>query len=299
MNKTNALNNQDLKHYHLIHKYVRFNSLKHKIFIVAFVATHIPLFCLIAFLLFSAGTASKTVIIVLALCSTLVGTALVLWVLHHLLKPVQICSNTLNGFLKNGQIEKIPIHTNDEMGLMLKNLSNTLRKLDTTNKKLKEISFRDYLTGLSNRLATTQKLESLINEQHEFCLAMIDIDHFKEINDLHGHLAGDAALQQFGVFMSDFLNTNAEHTWAARWGGEEFLVVILGDMKFSQQLMDKLRTQTERNNINHEGLIFQFSISIGLSAYDYSESISDNIKTADSALLKAKKSGRNQVIINT
>jgi len=153
----------------------------------------------------------------------------------------------------------------------------------------------DPLTGLANRRTLDLRLSALLGQQESFALAIVDVDHFKKINDTHGHLAGDAALKELcrrlkpRVRATDLL---------ARYGGEEFAAVLpetdhAGAMIFGEQI----RRLVADEPFEYEGDRFPVTISVGVATVE-GEDIDPPgfIKMADENLYRAKREGRNRVI---
>ena len=160
---------------------------------------------------------------------------------------------------------------------------------------------QDQLTGLYNRQAfaritaamfSTQQIDSIEFHQLEnsACLAIVDLDHFKRVNDKFGHLYGDEVLLLFAQLMKKSLRAS---DYIFRYGGEEF-VIILNDTDSRQALLilNRLREETEKFNFPQIG---SMTISIGFSPLEKGLGISGNIDTADTALYFSKDNGRNQV----
>jgi diguanylate cyclase (GGDEF)-like protein len=161
------------------------------------------------------------------------------------------------------------------------------------------IASTDSLTGLLNRRAGLASLDESVARAHrqgtELAVALFDLDHFKQINDTHGHPAGDAALQRF----ADVLRDSCSGTdTAVRLGGEEFLVVLLrsdaeGARSFAQRFSDRLDEATAQDAV-------QLSISAGVAFLDDPGANSDSLLTAaDRALYAAKSTGRHRVVAVT
>ncbi|HPH95346.1 MAG TPA: diguanylate cyclase [Anaerolineaceae bacterium] len=153
----------------------------------------------------------------------------------------------------------------------------------------------DPLTGLYNRRKFTELAEAEIARSHRFChpfvLIMIDIDHFKLVNDTYGHDAGDAALQQFAKILTDNLR---KVDAVARWGGEEFIILareITRDQALA--LGERIRTCIS-NHAFSAG--FHITVSMGISDLAPFDSLDTLIKHADHALYQAKQSGRNRAV---
>ncbi|MBU1001306.1 MAG: sensor domain-containing diguanylate cyclase [Proteobacteria bacterium] len=129
----------------------------------------------------------------------------------------------------------------------------------------------------------------------DISLMMLDLDHFKNINDTHGHQAGDLVLKEIGSLLMESLRTT---DFAARYGGEEFAVILphTGEEQ-AWLLAERLRRKVEKLNLKHDGKVLSVTTSIGvasLSATSFSRN-PDLIKAADRALYLAKASGRNMV----
>jgi len=167
-----------------------------------------------------------------------------------------------------------------------------LRENITSQKMMEELSTKDVLTGLYNRRYIENILITIKNNfnryNESFCIVMIDIDNFKEVNDLYGHQIGDEVLKS----IANILKENSRVTdIIGRWGGEEFLLVITkSSLENAQIVAEKLRAKVD--SIFFE-VVGKKTISLGIS--QYYENIEQTINAADTALYKAKKSGRNKV----
>ncbi len=176
-----------------------------------------------------------------------------------------------------------------------KNLLYTAICTDVTDKKrIEQLSITDKLTKIYNRL----KLDySLTHEMYRsdrtlepLSILLIDIDHFKAINDIHGHLVGDLAL----VDIAETLTTSVrELDIVGRWGGEEFLVICPNtNITGAQKLANKLLTSISSNlKIDNQSI----TASIGVGTHQSGENNDSFVKRADDALYLAKRNGRNRV----
>lgn len=161
-------------------------------------------------------------------------------------------------------------------------------------REIRERAKRDPLTGLFNRRAFFESAEMLALEQSQFSILMIDIDHFKAINDTHGHLGGDTVLTFAGRLIA---NTFRIDDIACRFGGEEFCVLLRHcdanqATRQAQLLVDKFSESTIRIP---EGKDVTITVSVGVSAHLPENKLLKTIQLADTALYSAKHSGRNQV----
>jgi len=165
--------------------------------------------------------------------------------------------------------------------------------------ELHRLAVTDSLTGLPNRKlleATFRRLTSLSQRQDStLSLLIIDLDHFKQINDNHGHSAGDQVLMAFGQYLTDRLR---DSDFACRTGGEEFLVILPGaDRQQAAGLADEIRRGLETAPIGHDGIRIRFTVSIGVAQWQVDgQSLDEVMRVADQRMYECKRRGRNQVI---
>lgn len=174
--------------------------------------------------------------------------------------------------------------------------TNTHVLLKQQQDLLKQMALVDQLTGLYNRhyllTASDQKVAQAQRHQQGLSLMMIDIDHFKSVNDNHGHPAGDRVLNQVAQVI---LEHNRKEDIAARFGGEEFVVLLDGcDLEAAEYKAEQLRKAVEQ--LKPEGL--DISISIGVSRLAAGvDDFTNLLSRADQAVYQAKQQGRNRVVI--
>ncbi len=163
----------------------------------------------------------------------------------------------------------------------------------------RELATRDELTGLLNRRA----MQDLIALEHRrsarsgrpLLLAQLDIDHFKPVNDTHGHATGDRALQAFAnTVRSAVRDTDV----LARWGGEEF-VLMLSDTQLdgARELLERIRLAVAAMEIPHATGTLHLTVSAGLALHLPGDSVEHTLERADQALYTAKALGRNRVVV--
>jgi diguanylate cyclase (GGDEF)-like protein len=163
----------------------------------------------------------------------------------------------------------------------------------TDKKRVEELSITDQLTQLHNRMYLENSFHKEIKRakryNHSFAVIMLDIDHFKEVNDTYGHDVGDNVLITISKILSDHIR---ETDILGRWGGEEFLIISPHTNKSeAYALAEKLRIAIETYPIN---IIGHKSCSFGVSVFDLQdETFKEVVKHADEALYIAKNSGRN------
>ncbi|MBF0178590.1 MAG: diguanylate cyclase [Magnetococcales bacterium] len=170
--------------------------------------------------------------------------------------------------------------------------------LEKEKQELEEKAFTDALTGICNRARLQVILNTELRRAHRHDLplsvVMCDIDHFKKINDVYGHQAGDDVLRQMVGIMR--VNLRAEDL-LARWGGEEFMVVSpQSDLESTRLLAEKLRALVEKS---HFPAVGQITCSFGVAEREPGDTIRILTERADKALYAAKTGGRNRVELQT
>ncbi len=162
------------------------------------------------------------------------------------------------------------------------------------NLELERISSTDYLTKLPNRRATELELKEQyrIGERYarKFCIIMVDIDHFKKINDTQGHHMGDEVLRQISSIISNHVRMT---DFVGRWGGEEFLVICTEtELSSATDLAERLRELVEVSALEPSSPI---TASFGVAEFQVGETLENVIMRADQHLYLAKQGGRNRV----
>ncbi|MBW2407772.1 MAG: diguanylate cyclase [Deltaproteobacteria bacterium] len=164
-------------------------------------------------------------------------------------------------------------------------------------KKLEIQSRTDPLTGVLNRRAILSQIESEISraKRNNSCISisMLDLDHFKKINDTFGHLAGDAVLRES---MNRVEETIRKYDTVGRFGGEEFIVVLPGAKHADAFVIaERIRLKINEKNADINGVSIPFTISQGLATSNGESTVDELIANADEALYRAKEKGRNRV----
>lgn len=187
------------------------------------------------------------------------------------------------------------------LGGYISSLRSKLRKnhdeLTNALTVIQEMAIHDELTGLFNRrqlMALLGKEQARADRSGQlFCVLMVDIDHFKKVNDSLGHLAGDKVLKETAKAVQSALRTV---DFCGRYGGEEF-VLIAGQTTQHGAMVCAERLRGIIESIKFPDLVegFQVTISVGITEYRLKEEISETIDRADKALYRAKSAGRNRV----
>lgn len=178
--------------------------------------------------------------------------------------------------------------------------SHVLESTRADNQRLEALATTDPLTRLLNRRALHERLAAEVQRADRYgailTLMMIDIDHFKQVNDTHGHLIGDAVLAQLAGILQGSLRTV---DIAARYGGEEFMAILPETpLDSGVVIAERVRERMEEHDFQGlHGLPLQLTVSIGIAAYPSTgvHSTDDLIARADAALYRAKADGRNVV----
>lgn len=213
--------------------------------------------------------------------------------------------NSANGTIVNGErVTSAPLRDGDKIQLG----ATTILKF-TYHDKLEEdfqrqmydAALRDPLTKIFNKKHLLDRLtiELAFAHRHEtpLALVMIDIDHFKNVNDTYGHLVGDQVLRQLAETVQPVLR--AEDMFA-RYGGEEFAIVCRGTTPSDAGVVaERVRATVERTAFAHQGRAIPVTVSLGVAGYPdvAANDVAAFIRAADEALYGAKRSGRNRVVI--
>lgn len=191
-----------------------------------------------------------------------------------------------------------------ENNTLKQGMDDTILEIDSLKKELeglKQEAKTDMLTGLLNRRglddALAQALDWSIREDTPLSIIITDIDHFKQVNDTHGHLIGDNVLRMLSKLLKDQIKGK---DIAARFGGEEFILVLpntllKGGFALAEQIRTSLQNMRWRTK-NSGQTIAPITISLGVAQYKPEESLDALIQRADKALYFAKGNGRNQTI---
>lgn len=188
------------------------------------------------------------------------------------------------------RVEKI-VRISDRYQDMLREMNNRLISMANT----------DYLTAIANRRYACEELNQRLNQARRhagrLCVALVDIDSFKQINDGFGHQVGDEVIR---AVADTFSKGVGDLGLCARWGGEEFLIILPdANAEAALPLLDCLRQQIECLSVMVETQRLLTTVSIGLVETTGNEAAHELIRRADAALYMAKGEGRNQVCLAT
>ena len=178
------------------------------------------------------------------------------------------------------------------------------KDLKQASRRLEELATRDALTGLPNRRACFDQLDyersrtrALVTSHacKSLCIALLDVDHFKQINDRFGHATGDEALIRISHAVRETLR---KQDFFGRYGGEEFVLMLpMTPPNQAQEILDRAREAISRIQLCHDDVPVRLAASLGAAIHTPGESIEKTLARADTALYEAKRIGRNQVCL--
>lgn len=186
----------------------------------------------------------------------------------------------------------------ERLSRIRRRLGQQKQELAVALEQIQRMAAHDDLTGLLNRrhmqVLLEQEAQRSLRSGQGFCLALLDMDHFKRINDRHGHAAGDAVLRA----LSDTAQTVLRRSDVlARWGGEEFVLMQAGTtISLARATIERLREQLARVALDYGDDFPRISFSAGLTEHLSGECVTETLERADRLLYDAKAQGRNRVV---
>lgn len=235
-------------------------------------------------------------ILLLGLVLTL-ATGIVL--ARSVLNPVRALEQGVERFTAGQYSHRVAVADNHEFGHLAAAFNEMAEAIERNARELEELSLRDGLTGLSNRRAFGLRLSDETARarryQGVYSFLMIDIDHFKAVNDKYGHQAGDDVLQAVAATVSEQIRAV---DFAARYGGEEFAVLLPHTTGANGIVVaERIRRAIEALPLPiTDGVTARVTVSIGVASFpDNAETGEKLVQAADNALYQAKEAGRNKV----
>ncbi len=266
-----------------------------KMFLLTFVAAHIPLLALFAYTVFLSGfeTGMTIDLLLVGFVATLIGTTIAMAGLWILLTPVISSSQALEGYRSTGVRMPLPLDVGDEGGRLLANVHGTLEGLDTTIARLERLVAHDDLTGVYNRREGARQLHHLLEGDHEsdgvVTLILLDADDLKSINDKWGHSVGDRVLRRLAEVIAARVDG---HGWVSRWGGDEFVAVIRerGRDVRAEWLIQGMRQDLGQMPVRvRGGEEVRLGLSTGVARYVPGDDVERLFNRADDALYRSKR----------
>ena len=269
-----------------------------KIVFVIFVGAHLPLIAVVLYLLLSSsfGSGPALGVVTALLVATLLGSAAALYALHSLLAPIRLTSRSLREYLDSRRLPELPVEFTDEAGRLMADVRYAMGRLDENIRSLEGLSATDHLTGLLNR----RQGEKLLAEEaarvrrgkEMLTLAVVDVNKFKHINDTYGHQVGDACIQ----YVASVIGRNIRQgDWLARWGGDEFVLVLRDANPFAptEALLQRIVRDLKDSPLRlPQGEKLTLTVTVGASRYSGEEDLRQLLSKADEAMYEAKREGR-------
>lgn len=209
----------------------------------------------------------------------------------------KIWSGEIKNLKKNGDFYWVDVHIEPLFDKDAKIIGYRAIRQDITDKKeVEKLSVTDRLTGLYNRLKLddvfSYEIDQVKRYRNQFSIILLDIDHFKSVNDTFGHQIGDVVLKEVSSIL---LKLVRKSDTLGRWGGEEFLIIASNtNAQGARELAEKFRNAIDKftfSEVKHK------TASFGVTTYKPGDSVEDMVKRADEALYKAKDNGRNRTEI--
>ncbi len=227
---------------------------------------------------------------------SLVLAMLLLLLQLTLVRPLRYLTQSIENVRRTADLSvRVGINRRDEIGLLAYNFDRLLELLQQRTKVLEELATTDGLTKLLNRRTCmnelTRKLEEARKNPESLAVLLLDVDHFKRINDTVGHSVGDRVLREVAKLLRNSLRAS---DIGGRYGGEEFLVVLPGTTKSeAKTIANRIRVAISEAKI--QGLDWPVTVSIGVASW-VGHTAHGLLATADMNLYRAKENGRNQVV---
>jgi diguanylate cyclase (GGDEF)-like protein len=265
-----------------------------KFALAAFVGVMIPLAIFVVYLLLSRTDWNTMYPVIAALIlACFAGFLGTMWLVRELLVPIDLTADTLRAYIDSRKLPDLPIHFPDRAGRLMEGTQYTLSQLHETINRLERVSDTDDLTGIYNRRAGEKRLAEEVaraeRDLQSFQIAFFDINRFKEINDGHGHSAGDACISHVATLLQ--LNTR-RGDWVARWGGDEF-VVGLHRNRALKMVMERIMKAIESQPCEiAPGLETRLTVSCGVAEYRFGDGPAGILADADKAMYAAKEFSR-------
>lgn len=269
-----------------------------KILLICFLGTHVPLIALLVWALTATRVQVPIEVFAVVLIATLLGTAMTLYALASMLKPITRSASALQAYTHRKEQPRLPTRFSDEAGQLMSNVQNTLVQLDERLDEISRIATTDTLTGVCNRRWMNDVgipgFERAQRERETISLLVIDLDEFKSVNDEWGHSIGDQVL----IAIADGIREAVrECDQVVRVGGDEFCVFLPGVegsavTRIAERVKEEARLAVHALPIDRV-----VTISIGAATNNANDrTFMDVYRRADRHLYTVKEGGRNAVL---
>ena len=216
-------------------------------------------------------------------------------------RPLVKTLNVLEGIARGELNQQLELGQTDELGRIATSLNTAIQRMRNDREQIERLATTDALTGLTNRRAFSDTLTVEVARARRYgfkmSLLLFDIDHFKKVNDQHGHGVGDIVLSRVGKLVLSQIRTS---DIAARWGGEEFVIALphVG-LDGAAVVAARIRIACQDMEITTEkGKLVPTTVSIGVAELGPGDTLESLAERADHAMYAAKRQGRNRVLIN-
>jgi diguanylate cyclase (GGDEF)-like protein len=254
---------------------------------------------------------------IVSMSAVAIATAMAFWLSRRFITPLTALTENVRMHPDISMETPIEIDTDDEMGALAQALNRTKAEIKETRNKLEQyaetleakveertlelkmLAITDPLTGVYNRGHFFSLAKQILIEAKRMnfplSVAIIDIDHFKNVNDRFGHVVGDYALKQATAAMQAQIR---QMDVLGRYGGEEFVIALpTANPEEALMIGQRIVTAVQELQMSHEDHVFGITISCGIASYNYeNENLENILVRADKALYAAKQSGRNRVV---
>lgn len=211
---------------------------------------------------------------------------------------IKTLMRSANKVANGDYLSSITVNSEDELKLLSVTMDNMRQQLSAREHKLKELSITDGLTNLKNRKYFDDTLEVEVSKSNRsntpISLIMLDIDHFKLVNDSYGHQTGDKCLVEMSTVLTDLMRRKSD--LVARYGGEEFIILLPNtDKEHAKALSELIRVSIGQIKVESGNTLISFTASLGITTVVPPDHFNHEklVTVADSALYAAKEQGRN------
>jgi diguanylate cyclase (GGDEF)-like protein len=216
-----------------------------------------------------------------------------------LIRPIVSLSRTTSQFATGDLKQKVPVYSRDELGNLAANINRMAESLDALYEQMSRLAKTDQLTGLINRHGyeeiVAREMSSAKRYGRPLSMAIVDIDHFKRINDTYGHVVGDKVLKAVAETALKLLR---ECDYCFRFGGEEFVALMpQTSLDAAMAALERLRQGIEASEFYLYGHNVKLTVSAGVVSYTGGDERQERLlQEADQAMYAAKEGGRNRVV---